>query len=717
MDAISKPLRLFLIVMILLVAALLRFTGLNWDLAQWIHPDEGHMRAVVGAIALPARPGLYFDTHASPLNPRNNGQIYSYGTLPLFATRAVTAWLDRGCGADPAPVNAWVAQRVLARLGVPRGAGGTCAPGTFSWTYNAFVGRHLAALADLGTVLLIYLLARRLYGEAVGLLAMGFGALTAFMIQQAHFFTVDSAAAFFTVLTAWFAVRAGEAPGADGARGSVPWLDLGLAGLATGLAAASKVSAAVAALLVALAGARWVWRRVSHQLQIADPAADTAPTPFRRVVKAALTIAPPLMVAALLSLVAFRVGQPYAFEGPGFFGLRRSPEWFGRLARIGEEQSGMLDYPSGRQWTNRLPVIFPWVNMVVWGMGLPLGLVAWAGWALTGVELAGAVLGAGGDPGRQRHVVLWSWATLFFGFYATRWVKAMRYFLPLYPLLAIFAAYLLVRLVTRGGRWQRWGLVVTALVVVGTAVWGSALFGIYLRPHTRVAASRWIYANVPAGAVVANEHWDWGLPLRIEGRNPFGGTYTGIEMQNYNEDTPEKLVQLVGWLDQADYIFLASNRLYGSIPRLPERYPLTTTYYRALFAGELGFELVADFTSYPAAGPFVFPDQENPFPLMTPDMAPQGDLLPVPLPPAEESFSVYDHPRVLIFRKSAGYSHRNVVEVLGRVDVAGVEVGQHPREVTPRVVLIAHNPWLYVGLGMAVMGALAWWGRRGRLRR
>ena len=51
------------------------------------------------------------------------------------------------------------------------------------------------------------------------------------------------------------------------------------------------------------------------------------------------------------------------------------------------------------------------------------------------------------------------------------------------------------------------------LVVGGTAAWGAGFFTIYLRPNTRVAASRWIYDHVPVDSVVANEHWDWGLPL------------------------------------------------------------------------------------------------------------------------------------------------------------------------------------------------------------
>ena len=52
-------------------------------------------------------------------------------------------------------------------------------------------------------------------------------------------------------------------------------------------------------------------------------------------------------------------------------------------------------------------------------------------------------------------------------------------------------------------------------------------------------------------------------------------------------------------LEEADYIALYSNRLYGTIPRLPQRYPVTTKYYELLFSGELGFELVSFATSYP----------------------------------------------------------------------------------------------------------------------
>ena len=668
MTSMRAWMRLLLVADLLLLAAILRFTGLNWDETRWIHPDEGHMRAVLGSIHVPDDLSVYFDTRTSPLNPLNNGQVYSYGTLPLFLARFAAEWLDRGCTAPPGSLARWLGRLLVS------GTLDSCTAGTFTFGYSAVVGRALSAIADVGTVLLIYLIGRRLYGETAGILAMALGTVTAFLIQQAHFFTVDSMACFLSTLAAYLAVR--------GALARRPaWVDFSLAGLAVGFAAACKVSAALAAGLVALGGLTWVLQHASR-----DP---------RQVVRHLLSIAAPLLLSALLALVAFRIGQPYAFEGPGFFGISRSPEWFARLKQILEEQSGALDYPSGRQWTNRLPVIFPWLNMVIWGMGLPLGLAASVGWARAGRE---ALRGA------WQHLVPWVWVSLLFAYQSTQWVKAMRYFLGLYPLLIVMAAFALVgdRDTRRANArkpvrpWLRQGL--TALVLVSTALWGLAVFSIYLRSHTRLAASRWVFENVPEGTTIANEHWDWGIPLPLDGYAPYPDRFTGIEIEGYNEDTAEKREQLLSWLDEADILITASNRLYASIPRLPERYPLTIEYYRALFAGELGFELVADFSSYPALGPLQFPDQETPFDLMAPSYRYQTAPLRLVLPPAEEAFSVYDHPRVLIFRKTASYSHEAAAEKLAAVDLGSVQAWQTPQEATPKWVLLAHNPALAVSL-------------------
>ena len=74
---------------------------------------------------------------------------------------------------------------------------------------------------------------------------------------------------------------------------------------------------------------------------------------------------------------------------------------------------------------------------------------------------------------------------------------------------ALLAAWLLVTLVERAAASRTparlAAVVALALVVAGTAAWAWAFTAIYRRPHSRVAASEWIVAHVPAGAAIAND--------------------------------------------------------------------------------------------------------------------------------------------------------------------------------------------------------------------
>ncbi len=181
-----------------------------------------------------------------------------------------------------------------------------------------------------------------------------------------------------------------------------------------------------------------------------------------------------------------------------------------------------------------------------------------------------------------------------------------------------------------------------------------------------------------SGSAVANEtDYDYGLPFRIDAYDGFGGIYRGdLNFQVYWDDNADKLARFTETLKLADYIFIPTNHQYAQITRLPERYPLTTVYYRELlgcpperniiecyraaqpgmFEGNLGFELVAVFESYPAIGPIVINDQA-----------------------AEEAFTFYDHPKVLIFKKHADYNPEQVASILGAVDLTNV-VHLTPRE-------------------------------------
>ncbi|MEA3397395.1 MAG: glycosyltransferase family 39 protein, partial [Chloroflexota bacterium] len=726
-DKTKRQLFALLLLLILVIAGGIRTFKLNWDEGTHLHPDERYLTMVASALEIPSSLGEYWDTANSTLNPENRGyQGYVYGTMPLFAARVVGGWLDRACGETPAPaatLSRWLLM----------GTGDPCGVGTYTG-YNGIhlVGRLLSTSADLLTLLALALLARLLYGDRVALLSAALYACAVLPIQHAHFFVVDSFATVFVIWTLYLAVYAVE----SGKR----W-PLLLAGLTTGLALASKVSVWPIAGIVGLAGllARSVAR--SGDRPQLETKAEKHYT-FTLSLPVALTLA----LSGILAFIAFRAGQPYAFSGPGFFDFKLNPSWLDTMRYIRQLMSGAIDTPPGHQWANRAPIWFPWRNIVFWGLGLPLGLTAWIGWAVLGWK---TIRRCSWVP-----LLPWLWITIFFLYQSTQWVKSMRYFLSIYPVLVLCAAWILVKAAEWAARREQktlphrcfcWLLkALPWLVLTGAALWTLAFLQVYAQPFTRVAASRWMFDHIPTAAtvhtqeglpiqvplhphtvlvaggvpsttpftlqmtgeltqitlnkvqrsgsagprrllmalaadpdallvlaqseveitlegddplvatasfaplavaagerlylqvtllegepllldtsVIGNEHWDDNLPQRIDGKDPFGNWYRGLSsshnslMNLYDNDTLEKRAQLLAWLDEVDTIALSSNRLYGSIPRLPQRFPLTVAYYRALFDGNLGFELAAKFVSFPALGTCQFPDQEAPFDIPT----------------------------------------------------------------------------------------------------
>ena len=106
-----------------------------------------------------------------------------------------------------------------------------------------------------------------------------------------------------------------------------------------------------------------------------------------------------------------------------------------------------------------------------------------------------------------------------------------------------------------------------------------------------------------------------------------------MQLELYNPDDTDKLNTLIQTLENTDYIAMSSDRLIGSIPRMPDRYPMTTAYYQALVDGDLGFDLIASFNSPPSFLGVSLDDRG-----------------------AEESLTVYDHPQVRVFRKTDRWS-------------------------------------------------------------
>jgi len=174
---------------------------------------------------------------------------------------------------------------------------------------------------------------------------------------------------------------------------------------------------------------------------------------------------------------------------------------------------------------------------------------------------------------------------------------------------------------------------------------------IYRAPTTRVAASEWIYQNIPAGSKIMLEEWDDPLPLAMPGYD--SGRYQSEMVQVYAPDDEKKQEQINRWTRDFDWIVLSSPRAKSSIGRLSKEFPLMTRFYRDLDNGNLGFVKAAEFTSFPSLK------------IACPPVADASGVcrrgnwkLKIDDSSAEESFWVYDHPKVEIYKRAQGLEFR-----------------------------------------------------------
>ena len=606
---------------ILVVALALRLYGIDWDegYGHSPHPDERNVISLIEGIDFPS-PGeldALLDAESSPWNPGR----FAYGSFPLYLFKIAHSLI---------PTDVYDVRTI---------------------------GRGMSALADVGVVFLTYLLGARLYGRRQGLLAAALVSLAVIHIQLSHFLTFDIVLGLTTIAALYFMHRV-----AVGGR----MRDSVIAGVIVGLGLATKVSMAPMYLALAMA----------HLLYIVPVlgAAEGDRNEASRRIGVAFT---GLLAAGCASLATFIIVQPYAIIDVSRF-----------VADI-TEQSEMVrrirDYPYTRQYIDTAAYLYHVRQLAAFGLGWPLGVVAWAGllyaslrgmrfyyglvylvvgWLIpmglllisTGIVFIAAAsmiafaalvatLGVRSRESRGT-VLLLSWVVPYLLVTGAFQVKFTRYLIPVTPLLILFGAQMLFHLWQMAASYRRWlrhvaAAAMIALVAV-TGLYALAYTGVYQVLHTAVRSSEWLNQNAPADSVILMEHWEEGIPDM--------GRYEVPRLPVYENDTPHKLDGLAADLARADYILFYSNRLYGTITRLPERYPVTSAYYWLLFGGELGYRLANVETSYPnLAGVTLVDDTYGRPGLPTPQGQEKPPGLNINLGYADESFSAYDHPKGLVF--------------------------------------------------------------------
>ncbi|HZE87158.1 MAG TPA: glycosyltransferase family 39 protein [Methylomirabilota bacterium] len=468
-------------------------------------------------------------------------------------------------------------------------------------------GRFISAVSDLLTLVLLFALGRKLFGKTIGLLAAFFYGISVLPIQLSHFYAVDTLLTLFIVATLYQLIRFYEKPSLSKAL---------TVGIFFGFALATKVSALV--LLISLGAALsadflLLFLKQPHKPEHYLP---YIPSFLKHLLTHALLIGG-------VTFGTFLILEPYALiDFPNF--------WMQTV-----QQSAMthdaFTFPYTLQYVGKIPYFYELKNIFFFGLGPMLGVLAFIGFFLfTNLTLRK------GKKGKwaQEIILLVFFAAYFFtvGKFA---IGFMRYMLPLYPLCCLFAAlstFTLIQLMNQLLKNIFLRSALSIILFILLLLWPMSFMHIYSKPNTRVSASFWIHQNIPVGKTLTVEHWDDQLPLTDSQE------YQTQTLALYDPDTDLKWQIINKQLEQTDDIIIASNRLYTPLQKLtnctklpPDRcYQRTALYYQSLFSGKLGFQKVAEFTDYPVI-PFL--------------------NIPINDQWADESFTVYDHPRVMIFKK------------------------------------------------------------------
>ncbi len=250
--------RFWLMVLILLVAAVARIHEIDFGLPLNDHPDESVI------IAKPVRmmkEGLHPHYFVYP-------SVYFYSVMVTLETAynwpvSVDWFLPPNVGRDAAKIRLYM------------------------------LGRLTTALYGIFTVLLLYPVGRRLYGRArTGLLAALFLALNVQHIHNSMYITTDVPVAFYTLLCFYFAVKAFD-------HGRFSHWDL-LAGLAAGFTASTKYNGAS----ILVAPALVVFFFFVNELRV--------PAEERRVLPALWRLSWRWVLLWVVFFLGFAIGTPYA---------------------------------------------------------------------------------------------------------------------------------------------------------------------------------------------------------------------------------------------------------------------------------------------------------------------------------------------------------------------------------------------------------------------
>jgi YYY domain-containing protein len=478
--------------------------------------------------------------------------------------------------------------------------------------------RAISGLVDTGTIVFIFLSCLLIFSPSVALLASALLAFTTLHLHASHFFTVDTFVTFFAAGSVYFALRIFKF-------GTL--INYILAGAFYGMAIASKSAALPFAAAI-----------VAAQLFRFFSIKGNSKADKQKRIDAWVNLA----WAALSAFVVFFICMPHALLD------------FDQFMRDQNEQrriliTGEADVPYNRQYLNTVPYLFYLKNLVLYTMGIPYGIVALTAFFFY-IAAFFKNLKDGKIPSKETAIIL-SGVVPYFLIVGVSFAKFNRYMIPFTPFLAILAAKFLFDIYGYVKN-KAAGKALIIVTLLGAMFYGVAFMNVYTNSHSWISASRWMFSNIqtltqvagekaPHKTRVLNEMWGDDLPVWVDGKG--GEQFDNLKWALQEPDSPNKIEELSNMLSYTDYVVMADKRAYGTYQRLPQKYPLNYFYYSNMIKNPemFGYKKVFDKVNYPSLFGIDIKDDK-----------------------ADESFQLYDHPRVYIFKNSGYFKKEQIKDML-----------------------------------------------------
>jgi hypothetical protein len=334
------------------------------------------------------------------------------------------------------------------------------------------LARITVAVISTFAVWLTYLAGKRLFDRPTALLGAGILAFAFLPVFYSHLALNDApamSAVALSLLGTALVLRNGG------------WWSYAIAGAGLGLAISTKYTAGIIIVpLVSAALARW-WDEPGRPRRVRDL---VRPSGLRSLLRSP-ALRGLVLIAGAATVLAFAITNPYAFRSSSEFidGIRKQGS-----ATAGSDKLGVTESSGFRYylWT------------LTWGMG----------WVPALASVGGAALLLRRD--RRLAWVLLPTLLIFFLFMGHQQRFFGRWFLPVYPILCLLAAYGAVELIRWiGRRTPRWRPVLVA-AAVAALVGQGLVYSLHTdlagsREDTRTQARTWLLDHVAPGSRVVIE--------------------------------------------------------------------------------------------------------------------------------------------------------------------------------------------------------------------